>query len=144
MNKLDFDSRLAAWSSLRKRLSNSDNPLHEVVEFWNKFQLTTHNHNIDQYYPQSWPTPWDILETNIYDDFTKAIMIGYTLLLSENFKDSVVQIKTMVDMDIKRLYNAVYVDEMHVLNFSDTEVVSPEQIPETCRVENLIILEKPR
>lgn len=144
MFKLDLDRRLSAWSSLRKQLETSETPLEDTIEFWNMAQLIGHNPLIDPYYQASWPTPWEIIEHNRYDDFTKAIMIGYTLLLTERYKNNVVEIKTLIDKEHKRLYNVVYIDEVCVLNFSDTDIVTPDQIPEDFCVENLVILISPR
>ena len=144
MTKLDLDSRLLAWSNIRKHVEVSNTPLLDVANFWNQINLTTHNHLIDPYYPASWPTPWEIIENNRYDDFTKAIMIGYTLLLTEKYKNSSIQVRTLVDKGANKLYNVVYVDDLHVLNFCDDDVITPEEIPDTCCVENLVVLERPR
>ena len=144
MFKLDFDGRLSAWSTLRKNVESSDTPLQDIVDFWNQTQLTGHNTQLDHYYTGNWPTPWEIIEHNRYDDFTKAVMIGYTILLTERFKNNVIEIKTLVDKEHKRLYNVVCINESCILNFCDTDVISPEQIPETCRVENLLLLDRPR
>lgn len=140
----DLDSRLAAWSSLRKAIDQCEEPLLEVIDFWNQAPLIPHNHQIDPFYPGSWPNPWEILERNVYDDFTKAIMIGYTLLLTETFKNSSIQIRTLVDKQHNKLYNAVYINELCVLNFCDDGVVAASQIPDCCQVENLVLLERPR
>ena len=116
----------------------------DTIEFWNRVQLIGHNKFIDPYYQASWPGPWEIIDNNVYDDFTKAVMIGYTLLLTEKYKNSNIEVKTLVDKTHKKLYNIVCIDELCILNFKDTEVVNPGQIPDTCCVENLVILESPR
>lgn len=144
MTKLDLDSRLEAWSNLRKQLESSTTPLQDIVDFWNQVNIIAHNHLIDHYYSASWPTPWEIIETNRYDDFTKAVMIGYTLLLTEKYKNSDVQIRTLLDKQHNRMYNVVYVDDLYVLNFCDTEVVSKDKIPDSCCIENLVVLVRPR
>ena len=144
MFDLDVDDRLAAWSDLRKRIDSCSDPLKEVVEFWANTPFVAYNHKIDRYYQASWPTPWEIIEDNHYDDFTKAIMIGYTLLLTEKFKNSSIQIKTLVDTVGKRLYNVVSVDDKWALNYDDSEVVLVENIPNSLNLENLITLNRPR
>lgn len=143
MFKNDCDSRLSAWSHLRTVLDSSKDPLLDAVLFWNQAPLTT-NVVLDPYYQASWPTPWEIIERNKYDDFTKAVMIGYTLLLTEKFKDSNISIQTMVDKEKNRLYNTVCIDDLYFLNFCDTEVISADEIPSSCRIENLVLLERPR
>ena len=71
-------------------------------------------------------------------------MIGYTLLLTEQYKNSDVQIKTLVDTEFKRLYNVVYVDDTWALNYDDNKVVPASNIPTLYRLENLIGLKRPR
>lgn len=144
MFTLEVEDRLAAWSELRKHLDQSKDPLQDVVTFWSDIPFTPHNHNIDPYYQESWPTPWEIIADNRYDDFTRAIMIGYTLLLTDQYKNSDVQIKTLVDTEFKRLYNVVYVDDTWALNYDDNKVVSASNIPTLYRLENLIGLKRPR
>lgn len=144
MFTLEVEDRLAAWSELRKHLDQSKDPLQDVVTFWSDIPFTPHNHTIDPYYQESWPTPWEIIADNRYDDFTRAIMIGYTLLLTEQYKNSDVQIKTLVDTEFKRLYNVVYVDDTWALNYDDNKVVPASNIPTLYRLENLIGLKRPR
>ena len=144
MFDLNDDDRLSAWSELRKRIDTSTDPLKDTVEFWAGTPFIGHNHNIDPYYQASWPTPWEIIVENRYDDFTKAVMIGYTLLLTEKFKNSSIQLKTLVDTTGKRLYNVVCIDDTWALNYDDTQVVLVSNIPSLYRLENLIQLERPR
>ena len=144
MTNTDLDSRLESWLNLRKQVDQSLDPFRDVIDFWNKVSLTAHNHLIDHYYSGNWPTPWEIIETNRYDDFTKAIMIGYTLLLTEKYKNSDIQIRTLLDKQHNKLYNVVYVDDLYVLNFCDNGAISPDEIPESCCTENLIVLARPR
>lgn len=140
----DLDARLEDWSNLRKLIEQSETPLNDVVGFWNQVTLTSHNPHIDHYYPASWPTPWEIIDHNRYDDFTKAIMIGYTLLLTNRFKKSVIHIKTLVDKSHNKLYNIVDINDICILNFCDSGPVPHSEIPDTCCIENLIQLERPR
>jgi len=143
MFELNSDDRLSAWLNLRKQIDLSNTPFQDVILFWNKTPFVGHNHKIDPFYPASWPTPWEIVIDNRYDDFTKAIMIGYTLLLTEKFKDSKIKIKTLVDKDLKRLYNVVNIDNTWVLNYDDTRVVPIDSMP-NLYLENLVELTRPR
>ena len=144
MFDFDVDGRLEAWSNLRKRIDVSSDPLQEVVDFWSATPFEPHNHRIDHYYDGNWPTPWEIIEENHYDDFTKAVMIGYTLLLTERYKNSFVEIRTIVDSDQNRLYNVVCLENTWALNYDDTAAILLENIPSSCLIENLIQLKRPR
>ena len=143
MFNLDVDERLSAWSNLRRHLAASLDPLQDLVNFWSTTPFTPHNHHIDPFYSAAWPTPREIIVENIYDDFTKAIMIGYTLLFTDRYKDSQITIKTLVDDQQGRLYNIVVVDEQWVINYFDNQVVTVGNIPTAYRLENLIELKRP-
>ena len=144
MFDLDVDDRLSAWADLRKQIEISTTPLEDVVEFWTTTPFTAHNHHVDPYYQASWPTPWEIIVENKYDDFTRAVMIGHTLLLTNRYQNSNIQIKTLIDKERKKLYNVVYIDEEWVLNYSDASVISADKVPSLYSLENLIELKRPR
>jgi hypothetical protein len=143
MTDLSVDQRLSAWVELRKKIDNTESPLEAMVDFWKDLPFVAYNKNVDPYNQRSWPTPWDIISENIYDDFTIAIMMGYTLLLTKKFADSRVEIKTMVDKNQTKLYNLVYLNDNTVLNY-DNGPVKAQDIPDSFRLENLVILERPR
>jgi len=132
------DERLSEWKSLRDTINHSDYPLLTVAEFWGKAPVVPYNHRIDQYNRKSWPTPWEIIVDNRYDDFTLGLMIGYTLKLTEKFANSKVELRTMVDQDRTKLYNLVYIDDETVLNYNKWNSIKSQDIPDSFLLENLI------
>lgn len=140
----DPDQRLSEWKSLRESVDNSQDPLSIVAQFWEDVSLIPYNHKIDQYNPKSWPTPWEIIVDNKYDDFTVAMMMGLTLKLTGKFANSNIDIKTMVDENRTRLYNLVYVDEEMVLNYDRNRVVKAQDIPNSFLLENQVGISRPR
>jgi hypothetical protein len=144
MNQAVLEDRLGAWVSFRQDLINSIDVLKDVAEFWNDVKLIPFNHTIDPYNRNSWPTPWEIIADNQYDELTLAIMIGYTIKLTEQFKNSRVEIRTMVDSARTRLYNLVYVDDEYVLNYERNTVVKAQDIDDSFFLENLVELARPR
>ena len=144
MFRTDPDQRLSHWSEFRKSLDQHEDPFNAIASFWRDAPLIPHNHIIDPYYPASWPTPWEIVYDNKYDDFTLALMIGWTILLTDKFKNSKVEVKTLVDDHASRLYNIVCIDDQWALNFIDGEAVALDKVPSLYRLENLVPLERPR
>jgi len=138
------DQRLTEWIKHRKKLDNSSDPLQAVWEFWQTAPFIPHNRNIDPYHQKSWPTPWEIIETNLYDDFTKALMISWTLKLTKKFKDSKIEIKTMVDSNRTRQYNVICVDNTWAINYNDNGPVSVLEINDGFKLENIIEVLGPR
>lgn len=139
-----FEERLTAWIELRKGLAHSNTPLEDVWEFWKAAPFIPHNRNVDPYYQQSWPSPWEIIAENKYDEFTKALMIAWTLKLTEKFSNSHIEIKTLVDLSRAREYNIVYIDNNLVLNYSDFGPISADKVPESFKIENLVEVFTPR
>jgi hypothetical protein len=144
MFNLPVDDRLSEWINHRKKLDETKDPLQEVWDFWHQSPFIPHNRGIDPYHHRSWPSPWEIIEENKYDDFTKALMIAWTLKLTNKFKDSKIELKTFVDSARTREYNLIYVDDSWVINYSDSGPVAIENVPESLRLENLVEVSAPR
>jgi hypothetical protein len=143
MFELDIEKRFEAWKAFRESLTLSMQPLKDTQFFWNSAPFIPYNYKIDRFNKNSWPTPWEIIISNRYDDFTKAIMIAYTLKLSKKFCDSSIVIKTLAESTGGE-YNVVVVSETWVLNYFETEPVLLGNIIGSFMVENQIKLEYPR
>lgn len=144
MFNLSIDDRLSSWSKFRADLDHSSQPLEDVWEFWRQAPYIPYNNKIDPYYQASWPSPWEIIVDNKYDDFTKALMIGWTLKLSNRYKNSSVTIKTYVDKAKNSVYNIVYIDDYWLINYTDNGPVSGEILPESFSLQNIIEVKTPR
>jgi hypothetical protein len=118
--------------------------LEDVWEFWKQAPYIPYNNRVDPFYKASWPSPWEIIVENKYDDFTKAVMIAWTLKLTKKFKNSLIEIKTFVDNQKNSAYNVVCVDEEWVLNYSDSGPILVKDMSESLLLENLIELTLPR
>ena len=138
MFKLPIDDRLSAWASLRTDIETHAEPLRLVIEFWHTAPFTPYNRNIDQYHQKSWPSPWEIIVENVYDDFTKALMMGYSLKLTKRFNNSVIELRTIVDKTNKKYYNIICVDNIWVINYHNDTPVKLEDVPESFLVDNII------
>jgi hypothetical protein len=138
------DQRLTEWVNHRKRLDEVEDPLQEVWDFWHNAPFVPHNRNIDPYFQRSWPSPWEIIAENKYDEFTRALMIGWTLKLTNKFKNSKIELRTLVDNLRAREYNLVYIDDSWVINYNDNGPVNVSTITETVKLENLVEITIPR
>lgn len=138
------DERLSMWANHRLDLDSSENPFTTLIDFWKEAPYVPYNRNIDPYNPRRWPTPWDIIVENKYDDFTKSLMMSWSLKLTSRFKDSKIEIKTYTNADKSRQYNLVCVEDKWVINYSDNSVVEVKEIPTDFILENLIEVQRPR
>lgn len=144
MFKQPIDDRISSWARHRQSLETSTSPFDDVWSFWKDAPYVPYNHKIDPYYQRSWPSPWEIIAENQYDDFTKALMIGWTIKLTDRFKDSKIELRTLVDKSRNALYNVIYVDEKIVINYTDSGPVRADSVAETARLENLIEISRLR
>lgn len=138
------DERLSEWSEFRKNLDTLDNPLTALAEFWSNAPLVIHNHKVDPYNSRSWPTPWELIVDNKYDDFTLALMMAYTLKLTKKYSNDKIEVRTMVDSSKTKLYNLVYVNDAAVLNYQRAEAVEVQYIDDSLYLENIIDVVFPR
>jgi hypothetical protein len=125
-------------------MDTADDPLKAVCEFWGPAPYIPYNRHVDPYYPKSWPTPWEIIVHNKYDDFTKAMMIGWTLKYSNRFKNSKIELQILVDKQRKKQYNIICVDSEWILNYIDNEPANIKNVPDSFYLENNIELDTPR
>lgn len=144
MFRQSTEERLSSWFSFRKKLENSQSPLQDVCDFWKNCPFIPYNKNIDPFNQYSWPSPWEIIQTNKYDDFTKALMIAWTLKLTDKFKNSNIEIRTIVDNTKTGRYNIIILDNEWILNFDDNGPINDLKILDSFLIENLIEVQIPR
>jgi len=137
------EERLTDWKSFRDSLELSNDPLLDVINFWKSAPYVPYNHHVDPFNQRSWPTPWEIIIHNKYDDFTKALMIAWSLKYTKRFGKSDIQVRSMVDITRNTPYNIVSVDNKWILNYLDTPVEAGSVI-DNFRVENLVVMEEPK
>lgn len=144
MFKLPIDDRLSSWADHRAHLDTSDSALMDTWQLWNSAPFIPYNNKIDPYHRQSWPSPWEIIVENKYDDFTKAVMIAWTLKLTNKFKESKIEIKTFIDKQQSKQYNVVCVNDQWVINYNDLGPVRLEDMSDSLLLENIIEFNLPR
>jgi hypothetical protein len=148
MFKLNVDDRLSCWARQRLLIDESEESTEKILlelwNFWKQAPFVPYNNKIDPFFQYGWPTPWDIIVDNKYDEFTRALMMGWTLKLTKKFKNSQLVLKTVTDNLKPSQYNLLVVNDEWVLNYSDLGPVPANTIPESLIVENIIKLEQPR
>jgi hypothetical protein len=144
MFNLPTEDRLSSWAAHRAQLEKSQDPFNETAEFWNNAPFIPYNQKIDPYNQRSWPTPWEIIVDNKYDDFTKAFMIACSIKFTQRFNKSSIQVRTLVDKAKSTCYNVVCIDDTWAINYKDNVAVPIDNIPDSFLIENLIEVNRPR
>lgn len=137
--KKSIEDRLSSWLELRKK-GESTNYLELVAEFWAQAPFTPYNKNINQYDPKSWPTPWQILIDNVYDDFTVALMISFSVKYTEKYSNVPVKIDTLINNAKNQIYNLVIVNEQFILNYRPSEVITTDILSSDLYLENSVVI----
>lgn len=138
MFTLSTDDRLSAWAQLRRTIETSLTPYIDVWEFWKHAPFTPHNHHIDQHNFTTWPTPWEIIVDNIYDEFTKALMIAKSFKLTSKWRDSNIEIQTFTNANKTRAYFVVSIDNQIAINFTDSGPVLYTEITNDLFLESAV------
>jgi hypothetical protein len=133
-----IDDRLSSWAAHRAQLETCLDPFQEVIDFWRGAPFIPYNNKVDQYHQRSWPSPWEIIVDNKYDDFTRALLMAYSLKYTNRFKESVIHIRSIIDKNKSTYYNIVCVDDEWAINYNDNCPVGLNSIPDSFLVENLI------
>jgi hypothetical protein len=135
------DERMAAWLELRKQIESSDTPFELIIEFWSHAPFIPYNRLIDPYNQTSWPTPWEILVENKYDDFTIALMMAYSVKYTKRFNKSSVEIRSYFTESKSQMFNLVCIDQEVVLNYMDKPTeVRVSDIPDTLSLDNIVLI----
>jgi hypothetical protein len=124
MWKTTYQERLADWVKLRHAAALLDQPeqLKMINDWWFKAPIV--NHLISWENPQSWTTPWELLNNNGYCELARALGIVYTIMIIENRKYTDLKIiQTTED-------NLVLVDGgKYILNWAPGEMLNTHSTP---------------
>lgn len=132
-----FEDRLATWKRLRDNLVSHPDPIQTTINFWN--ELPPAPRNIDPYDPDTWPDPWQLIEENVYCEYTKILGIGYTLMLSEKFQDWHYEIQVGVDRQQSKLYYMLIAGD-RVIGFEQEKSVHISSIPKNIHIQKTHVL----
>ena len=115
MNELNYEQRLSGWSAFRETLELSDDPLQDVINYYNK--IPTVSIQTDPYTPSTWPGPWELVNENMYCDFCRVLGMCYSLQLTDRFSQEKFEIHIGIDNKRSKHYYLLVVGD-RVLGFT--------------------------
>ena len=127
-----YEERLQLWKQFRTNLETVEDPIQEVINFYN--QAPKCLIAADPFTPSTWPDPWELLEENNYCSFVKILAICYTLQLTEVLKHEKYEIHITRDRKKSATYYLLYVDDI-VIGFDADTYVHRTEMPNTLRSE---------
>lgn len=77
----DYEYRLRSWAELRKNLKELDLAQRciEIDRFWQRAPMIDHYLHPDLM--DEWPTPWQLINDNMYCEYARALGMIYTFFL---------------------------------------------------------------
>jgi hypothetical protein len=132
-----FEDRLAAWRDIRDQLNFDIDPIQTAIDFWNVIPKSVRN--IDPYDSTTWPDPWQMIEENVYCEYTTTLAIGYTLMLTEKFKDWRYEIQVGIDKEQSKLYYILIAGD-RVIGLDQEKSVHIKDIPKNIHIQKIHVL----
>jgi hypothetical protein len=124
----NFKKRLTVWKEFREKLETVDNPIHQLIGFWNKAPIKSLT--CDPFDETTWLDPWQLIESNDYCEFSKLLAMYYTLALTERFKKSNFKLSIVQDKQQQQLYYVLLVDNI-VIGYDYSNPVNFENLPKS-------------
>ncbi len=95
----NYIERLEDWQSIRDVVNEAEDPFDILINIFQHCPRT--KTNTDIYKKDTWLTPWQLIEKNEYDLVDISLLVSYTVLLTDNFKDENVKIHTVYKKEFK-------------------------------------------
>lgn len=129
---MNYEDRLRDWANFREGLSTADDPLQEIIDYYNQIPLVSIH--TDPWTPEMWPNPWELIEENEYCEYCIILGMCYTIQLCECFKNSVVEIHIGIDNTTSSDYYLLYVDNK-VIGYKKDTYVHESELPNTIVIQ---------
>lgn len=127
------DKLSTKWYELRQQLEKDLNPLETVAKFFEslpKVKIYT-----DPYDPDTWPTPWELIDENEYCPFNIILGICYTIQLTERFKNCQPKINVAIDKINKTVYYLLIINDK-VYGY-DSKWVDIGDLPNSLKIQKM-------
>tara|TARA_Y100000389_G_C17441662_1_gene508960 strand:+ start:1211 stop:1633 length:423 start_codon:yes stop_codon:yes gene_type:complete len=121
-----YEERLATWSEFRSSLEDSNTPFLDVVDFYASAPKT--RYAVDPWGQSTWPDPWQLLEENLYCEFSVVLGMCFSLQLTDKFSGSNFEIHISTNNKKAETHYLLFVDDICV-NYKDG-VISKENLPD--------------
>ena len=121
------------WYELRQQLEWDDTPLETVANFFEK--LPKVKVYTDPYDPDTWPTPWELIDENEYCPFNLILGICYTIQLTERFKTCQPKINVAVDNINKTVYYLLIIEDK-VYGY-DQKWIELKNLPKSLKMQKI-------
>jgi len=121
------------WKDLRSSLVGIDDTLRQlqsISDFWNQAPIS--KPYLDYLDPESWPDPWTLLETKIFDKNSLSLGMLYTILLCDDAKVKKISVKLAMMRQPTISWEGLVcvVDDRWLMGYDNNSIVDLYSIPD--------------
>lgn len=132
-----YEEQLSLWKDFRTSLDSSNDPLQDVIDFYELAPLVSIA--TDPWDKKTWPTPWQLLQENEYCDFTTVLGMCYSLQLTDRFSESNFEIHISTDHEKSETYYLLFVDDQ-VIGFNRDSYVNRGTLPNSLISQRVYVM----
>ena len=134
---LSPSSRLEDWKNFRKSLTDDlaeEEILNRLAKYWTTVPVVRFYLDFDN--PDTWPTPWELINDGEFCSTGIAYLMFKTLDLAptEKFKKSEMKLYWIKDLEIEDLCMVLVVNSKYVLNYYYGEVKDWDELQKHCQI----------
>lgn len=116
--------RVRDWRDFRQTFDSSQTDQEQMIrtlEYWRSYPVV--NRYLDVDFPETWPTPWELLSEGQLCEAGICLMMHQTLILSDpRWTQDRVEMMYVNDTHNSDQYMAVVIDQEHVLHYSTNQI----------------------
>lgn len=127
-----YEQRLAEWRNFREQLEHCDDPVAATLQFYDSAPLVSIQ--TDPYTPSTWPSPWELLEENVYCEYCKLLAMCYTLQLTERFSKSKFEIHIGIDRLESSTHYLLYIDDI-VIGYHENKHIHRNEVSDSVEIQ---------
>jgi len=94
----------------------------------------------DPYDPDTWPTPWELIDENEYCQFNILLGICYTIQLTERFKNCHPKINVAIDTINKTVYYLLIINDK-VYGY-DSNWIEASALPKSLKIQKMYAMKE--
>ena len=123
-----YEQRLIDWKNIRSIINEERNPLEILSKIY--FYCPRTKTKTDEFKIETWLEPWQLLERNDYNEFDLSLLLCYTIMITEHFKDKVIVIHNCIlkeNESNNRKFSYIIEFNNQFLNVNDMVIMTKEQ-----------------
>jgi len=127
------NDRLSEWRKFRylQKSLPLNEQLQNTVNLWKDCHLG-HTH-YDFLNIKDWPTPWELVLEDSFDDFSRALGMAFTLIMIDDWQNESLFLRCYKDSDRSTFYHTLELNDI-ILNFNLGEIINKNYFSKSAKL----------